>query len=154
MSDEIKEVVREALEVQILEADPGKAAETIEQAARRHGIAEVAGLLLDTASIALRRMVLETDEAYDARELLERLSLDGAVPAEDLELLMHTLAFAAATAGGIRPAIEALQDGLGDQQLIFGAWLTVLTVLKVVSITIETTEAELVEELSSVLTVF
>ncbi|HUW03446.1 MAG TPA: hypothetical protein VMW08_13905, partial [Acidimicrobiales bacterium] len=104
--------------------------------------------------IALRRMVLETDEAYDARELLERLSLDGAVPAEDLELLMHTLAFAAATAGGIRPAIEALQAGLGDQQLIFGSWLTVLTVLKVVSITIERTEAELVEDLAAVLTVF
>lgn len=151
---ELRELVREALEVQVLEADPPRAAEVIERAAREYGIPDAAGLVLDTAAVALRRMVAETDEAYDAPDLLSRLALDGAVPEQDLELLMHTLAFAAATAGGIRPAVEALQAGLGDEQLIFGAWLAMLTVLKVVSITIETTEAQLVDDLSSVLSVF
>ena len=61
------------------------------------------GGLLDAAAVALRRMVAETDEAIDQVELLDRLALDGAVPADNIDLLARLLTLAASTAGG-RPA--------------------------------------------------
>ena len=104
-------------------------------------------MLLEATALAFRRMVSITDEAFDLAELLTQLTLDGAVPEHRLELLRDILTTAAATAGGIRPSIEALHTRLGDQDLLFGAWLGLLTALRVVSITIEATEAEVVEDL-------
>jgi hypothetical protein len=43
--------------------------------------------------------------------------------------------------------VEALLQRLGDQDLLFGAWLGLLTTLRVVSISIEATEAEVVEDI-------
>jgi hypothetical protein len=91
-------------------------------------------------------MVAVTDEALDLAELLTRLALDGAVPEHRLELLSDILTAAAATAGGIRPSVDALHTRLGEQDLLFGAWLGLLTGLRVTSLSIEVTEAELVED--------
>ena len=91
-------------------------------------------------------MVSITDEAFDLAELLTQLALDGAVPEHRLELLTDILTAAAATAGGIRPSVDALHTRLGEQDLLFGAWLGLLTGLRVASIAIEVTEPELLED--------
>jgi hypothetical protein len=143
---EIPVAVREALELQILEAAPEQAATVVGTAVAEHGAVPVANALLDAASIALRRMVAATDEAYDLAELLARLALDGAVPEHRLELLTDILTAAAATAGGIRPPVDALHTRLGEQDLLFGAWLGLLTALRVASLAMEITETELLED--------
>jgi hypothetical protein len=143
---EIPVAVREALELQILEAAPEQAATVVGTAVAEHGAVPVATALIDAASIALRRMVAATDEAYDLAELLARLALDGAVPEHRLELLTDILTAAAATAGGIRPPVDALHTRLGEQDLLFGAWLGLLTALRVASLAMEITETELVED--------
>jgi hypothetical protein len=143
---EIPVALREALELQILEAAPEQAATVVGTAVAEHGAVPVANALLDAASIALRRMVAATDEAYDLAELLARLALDGAVPEHRLELLTDILTAAAATAGGIRPPVDALHTRLGEQDLLFGAWLGLLTALRVSSLAMEITETELLED--------
>lgn len=139
-------MLREALELQILEQEAEQAATVIGTGVSEHGAAAVAGVLLEANAVALRRMVSITDEAFDLAELLTQLALDGAVPEHRLELLTDILTASAATAGGVRPSVEALQNRLGDQDLLFGAWLGLLTGLRVVSLAIEVTEAELVED--------
>ena len=143
---ELPVMLREALELQILEQDPERAAGTIGTGVAEHGAPVVAQVLLEASAVALRRMVSITDEAFDLAELLTQLALDGAVPEHRLELLTEILTTAAATAGGIRPSVDALHGRLGDQDLLFGAWLGVLTVLRVVSLAIEVTEPELLED--------
>jgi hypothetical protein len=139
-------MLREALELQILEQSPEEAATTIGTGVAEHGAAPVAQVLLEATAVAFRRMVSITDEAFDLADLLARLALDGAVPEHRLELLTDVLTAAAATAGGIRPSIDALQNRLGEQDLLFGAWLGLLTGLRVTSMAIEVTEAELIED--------
>ncbi|MFP5254841.1 MAG: hypothetical protein ACLGI8_03215 [Acidimicrobiia bacterium] len=141
--------LREALERQVLDQQPEQAATTIGTAVSEHGAVAVAAVLLEAAAVALRRMVAVTDEAFDLAELLARLALDGAVPEHRLELLTEVVTASAATAGGIRPSVDALQQRLGDQDLLFGAWLGLLTVLRVVALAVESTEAEVVEDLTA-----
>jgi hypothetical protein len=139
-------MLREALELQILEDDPERAAGVIGSGVSDHGASAVAQVLLEATALAFRRMVSITDEALDLPELLTRLALDGAVPEHRLELLTDVLTAAAATAGGIRPSVDALHARLGEQDLLFGAWLGLLTGLRVTSLAIEATEAEIVED--------
>jgi hypothetical protein len=143
---DVSTALREALELQILEESPEPAATVLGTAVAEHGPVPVAAQLLDAASVALRRMVAATDEAFDLAELLTRLALDGAVPEHRLELLTDILTAAAATAGGIRPPVDALHARLGDQDLLFGAWLGLLTALRVASLAMEITETELLED--------
>lgn len=140
-------MLREALELQVLEQDPEQAAGAVGKGVGEHGASDVASVLLEGSAIALRRMVAVTDEAFDLADLLAQLALDGAVPEHRLELLTDVLTAAAATAGGIRPSVDALLRRLGDQDLLFGAWLGLLTTLRVVAIAIEATEAEVVEDI-------
>lgn len=139
-------MLREALELQLLEQDPEKAAATVGSAVAEHGASAVAQVLLEAMAVAFRHMVAVTDEALDLAELLTRLALDGAVPEHRLELLTDILTAAAATAGGIRPSVDALHTRLGEQDLLFGAWLGLLTGLRVASMALETTEAEVLED--------
>ncbi len=139
-------MLREALELQILEHEPEAAATMIGTGVTEHGPALVAQVLLEATAVAFRRMVSITDEAFDLAELLTQLALDGAVPEHRLELLTDILTAAAATAGGIRPSVDALHTRLGEQDLLFGAWLGLLTGLRVASIAIEVTEPELLED--------
>lgn len=139
-------MLREALELQVLETDPEGAAGVVGKGVSEHGPAAVASVLLEATAVAFRRMVTITDEAFDLAELLTQLALDGAVPEHRLELLTEILTAAAATAGGVRPSVEALQGRLGDQDLLFGAWLGLLTGLRVSSLAIEATEPEMVED--------
>jgi hypothetical protein len=143
---ELPVMLREALELQVLEADPEQAATVIGNGVAEHGAVPIANILLDAAAIAFRRMVAMTDEAFDLAELLSRLALDGAVPEHRLELLTEILTASAATAGGIRPPVDALHNRLGEQDLLFGAWLGLLTALRVASIALEITDAELLED--------
>jgi hypothetical protein len=143
---DIAVALREALELQVLEQQPEEAATVLGSAVGEHGAVAVAAALLDAASIALRRMVAATDEVYDLAELLAQLALDGAVPEHRLELLTEILTASAATAGGIRPPVDALLTRLGDQDLLFGAWLGLLTALRVASLAMEITETELLED--------
>ncbi len=140
-------MLREALELQLLEQDPEEAAAAVGKGVAEHGASAVAGVLLEANAVALRRMVAITDEALDLAELLTRLALDGAVPEHRLELLTDILTSAAATAGGIRPSVDALHTRLGEQDLLFGAWLGLLAGIRVASMAIETTEAEVLEDL-------
>lgn len=144
---ELNEAIREALELQVLEDSPEPAAATIGTAVVEHGPPAVAAVLLDAAGVVLRRMVSTTEEAFDLAELLAQLALDGAVPEHRLELLSDILTASAAIAGGIRPPVEALHARLGDQDLLFGAWLGLLTAIRVASIAVEITETELLEDL-------
>ncbi|HEY9555484.1 MAG TPA: hypothetical protein VIR58_02050 [Acidimicrobiales bacterium] len=142
-------MLREALELQILEQEPERAAAVIGTGVSEHGAGPVASVLLEASAIALRRMVAVTDEAFDLAELLAQLALDGAVPEHRLELLTDILTAAGATAGGIRPSVDVLQQRLGEQDLLFGAWLGLLTTLRVASLSIESTEAEMVEDIAA-----
>lgn len=139
-------MLREVLELQILEQEPERAATVLGTGVAEHGAAAVAEVLLEATAVALRRMVSITDEALDLADLLTQLALDGAVPEHRLELLTDILTAAAATAGGIRPSVDALQGRLGEQDLLFGAWLGTLTGLRVASLAVETTETELLED--------
>lgn len=139
-------MLREALELQILDQQPEEAATLIGRGVTDHGPSAVAAVLIEATALAFRRMVSITDEALDLAELLTRLALDGAVPEHRLELLTDILTAAAATAGGIRPSVDALHARLGEQDLLFGAWLGALTGLRVSSLAIEATEAEVLED--------
>ena len=139
-------MLREALELQILDQQPEDAATMIGRGVTEHGPSAVAAVLIEATALAFRRMVSITDEALDLAELLTRLALDGAVPEHRLELLTEILTAAAATAGGIRPSVDALHARLGEQDLLFGAWLGALTGLRVSSLAIEATEAEVLED--------
>jgi hypothetical protein len=143
---ELPVMLREALELQILEQEPEQAAGTIGRGVADHGASAVAQVLLEATALAFRRMVEITDDAIDLADLLTRLALDGAVPEHRLELLTDILTAAAATAGGIRPSVDALHTRLGEQDLLFGAWLGLLTGLRVASLAIEATEAEVLED--------
>lgn len=144
---ELHEQLREAIELQIIEADGQEAAQVLQNAIMEHTAVTVGDALLDAGAIVLRRMVLETEEALVAPDLLSRLALDGAVPQERIELLTDTMTMAAATAGGIRPSVEALITREGVENAMFGLWLGLLTVLKVAAMVLDNTEVELVEEL-------
>src|SRR5919106_1500364 len=120
-------VVRDALETQVLEHEPGQAA------------------------LVLRGMVAETDEAFDLDELLERLAVDGAVAPDSVDVLSRMLTVAAATAGGIRPVVDPLVAELGPERVLFGAWLALLSIVRIVAISLERTEADVTDEVVSVL---
>ena len=139
-------MLRESLELQILDQEPERAATTIGEAVAEHGAAVVAGVLLEATAVAFRRMVSITDESLDLAELVSTLAIDGAIPDHRIELLTEILTAAAATAGGIRPSVNALLTRLGDQDLLFGSWLGLLTGLRVASLAIEVTEPEILED--------
>lgn len=143
---ELHDQIREALELQAIEADGEGAARVIQAAIMEHTAIGVGDSLLDAGAIVLRRMVLETEQALVAPDLLSRLALDGAVPEERIELLTDTMTMAAATAGGIRPSVEALITRVGVENAMFGLWLGLLTLIRVTAMVLDHTEAELVEE--------
>jgi hypothetical protein len=143
---DLVQAIREALENQVFEHEPGQAALVLRKAVADAGPEAVAGALLDVAAVALRRMVAETDEAFGQEELLERLAFDGAVPADSIEVLRRMLALAAATAGGIRPPVDSAVADLGAERALFGAWLTTLTAIRVVAISLDRTETDVTEE--------
>ena len=140
-------MLRESLELQILDQEPERAATTIGEAVAEHGAAVVAGVLLEATAVAFRRMVSITEESLDLAELVSTLAIDGAIPDHRIELLSEILTAAAATAGGIRPSVDALLTRLGDQDLLFGSWLGLLTGLRVASLAIEVTEPEILEDI-------
>lgn len=146
-------VVREALEVQVLEHEPGQAALVLRDGVAQLGPEAVAGGLLDGAAVALRRMVSETDETLDLDDLLERLAVDGAVAADSVDVLARMLTLAAATAGGVRPSVDAVVADAGPERALFGAWLALLSIVRIVAIRLERTEADVAEEITSVLDV-
>lgn len=143
---ELHEQLREALELQVIEADGPGAAQVLQAAILDHTATDVGDAMLDAAAVALRRMVLETNETVVAADLMARLALDGTLPDERIELLTDTVLMAAATAGGVRPSVEALITREGVEDAMFGLWLGLLTVLRVVAIALDQTEAELVED--------
>lgn len=144
---ELHAQLREALERQVIEADQRGSAETLEAAILGFGAVEVGDALLDASAIALRQMVRETEESLVAPDLISRLAVDGAIPNEHLELLSDTLLMGAATAGGIRPSVEALITRVGVQAAMFGLWLGLLTTIRVTAMVLDRSEAELVEDL-------
>jgi hypothetical protein len=151
---DLPHALREALETQVIEHEPTRAALVLRNAAADLGPEEVTGGLLDAAAVALRRYVAETDEAYEQVELLDRLALDGAVPADSIDILARMLTLAASTAGGVRPPVEGLVAELGPEQALFGAWLTTLAVIRIVSISLERTEVEIAEEVAAAVDAF
>lgn len=148
---ELNEALREALEIQVVEHEPAQAALVLRRAVDEHGPTEVADGLLDGAAVAWRRRVAETDEALELDELIRRLTLDGAVPSDSAELLRHMLTVSAATAGGLRPSLGEVLEQLGPERLLSGAWLAVLATIRVVAISLERTEADVVDEILGVL---
>ncbi|HEY8527736.1 MAG TPA: hypothetical protein VIL48_22410 [Acidimicrobiales bacterium] len=148
---ELSQAIRNALEHQIFEHEPTQAALYLRDAVNEHGAEAVAGELVDAAAIALRRMVADTDEAFEQAELLDRLALDGTIAAESIGVVGQMLTVAASTAGGIRPPVGAILLDLGKERGLFGAWMALLTTIRVVAITLERTEADLTEEILGVL---
>jgi hypothetical protein len=151
---DLPEALRDAIETQVMEHEPAQAALVLRNAVAELGADEVAGGLLDAAAVALRRMVAETDEAFEQVELLDRLALDGAVPADNIDLLARMLTMSASTAGGVRPAIEGVVAELGAERALFGAWLTVLSVIRVVAINLERTEVDIADEVVTAVEAF
>jgi hypothetical protein len=151
---DLPHALREAIETQVIDHEPAQAALVLRNAVAEMGAEEVIGGLLDSAAVALRRMVAETDEAYDQVELLDRLALDGAVPADNIDILARMLTLAASTAGGVRPPVEGIVAELGAERTLFGAWLTTLATIRVVSLSLERTEAEIAEEVVAAVEAF
>jgi hypothetical protein len=60
------------------------------------------------------------------------------------------LTVAAATAGGVRPSVDPIVGALGPERALFGAWLATLSSIRVVAISLERTEADITEELLTV----
>lgn len=143
---DLPHALRDAIETQVIEHEPAQAALVLRNAVAELGAEDVTAGLLDSAAVALRRMVAETEEAYEQVELLDRLALDGAVPADNIDILARMLTLAASTAGGVRPPIDGVVAELGAERALFGAWLTTLAVIRVVSLSLERTEAEIAEE--------
>lgn len=148
---DLNEALREAFEIQVIEHEPGQAAVVLRQAVDERGAVAVADGLLDAAAVALRRRVAETDEALALDELIERLTLDGAVPSDSADLLRQMLLMAAATAGGLRPTVQEFIDQLGAERVLSGAWLAALAAVRVVALSLERTEADVVDEILGVL---
>jgi hypothetical protein len=144
---ELAEALRDALEAQVLEHEPAQAALRLRDAVSELGPTEVADGLLDTAAVALRLMVAETDEALPLDQLIERLTVDGAVPGDSADLLAHMLTHAAATAGGVRPTVQPTIDQIGPERALSGAWLATLAAIRVVAISLERTEADVVDDM-------
>lgn len=151
---ELHDQLHEALELQALEADGEGAARMLQAAIMEHTAVNVGDALLDATAVVLRRMVLETEQALVAPDLLSRLALDGAVPEDRIELLTDTMIMAAATAGGIRPSVEALITREGVEAAMFGLWLGLLTSIRVTAMVLDQTEAELVEDVLASLSQF
>jgi hypothetical protein len=151
---DLPHALREAIETQVIDHEPAQAALVLRNAVADLGAEEVIGGLLDSAAVALRRMVAETDEAYDQVELLDRLALDGAVPADNIDILARMLMLAAATAGGVRPPVEGIVAELGAERTLFGAWLTALATIRVVALSLERTEVEIAEEVVAAVEAF
>jgi hypothetical protein len=131
----------------VLDHEPAQAALQLRDAVGELGPTEVADGLLDTAAIALRLMVAETDEALPLDELIERLTVDGAVPGDSADLLAHMLTHAAATAGGVRPTVQTIIDQIGPERVLSGAWLATLATIRVVAISLERTETDIVDNM-------
>jgi hypothetical protein len=151
---DLPQTLRDAIETQVMEHEPAQAALVLRNAVEELGAEEVTGGLLDAAAVALRRMVAETDEALEQVELLDRLALDGAVPADNIDLLARMLTLAASTAGGVRPPIEGVVAELGAQRALFGARLTTLSVIRIVAIGLERTEVDVAEEIVAAVEAF
>ncbi|HET6949279.1 MAG TPA: hypothetical protein VFI47_02830 [Acidimicrobiales bacterium] len=151
---DLPQALRDAIETQVIEHEPAEAALVLRNAVAEVGAEEVTAGLLDSAAIALRRLVAETDEAYDQVELLDRLALDGAVPADNIDILARMLTLAAATAGGVRPPIDGVVAELGTERALFGAWLTTLAVIRIVSLSLDRTEADIAEEVVAAVEAF
>jgi hypothetical protein len=151
---DLPQALREAIETQVIEHEPAEAALVLRNAVAEVGAEEVTAGLLDSAAVALRRLVAETDEAYDQVELLDRLALDGAVPADNIDILARMLTLAAATAGGVRPPVDGVVAELGAERALFGAWLTTLAVIRVVSISLGRTEVDVAEEVLAAVEAF
>src|SRR3546814_14628676 len=140
-------MLREALELQILEQEPERAAAVIGTGVSEHGAGPVASVLLEASAIALRRMVAVTDEAFDLAELLAQLALDGAVPEHRLDLLTDILTAAGATAGGIRPSVDVPQHRHGAQDLLFGPWIGLPPTLRAAPLSHQSNVADMVEDI-------
>ena len=151
---DLPQALRDAIETQVMEHEPAQAALVLRNAVEDLGPEEVTGGLLDAAAVALRRMVAETDEALDQVELLDRLALDGAVPADNIDLLARMLTLAASTAGGVRPPVDGVVAELGAERALFGAWLTTLSVIRIVAIGLERTEVDVAEEMVAAVEAF
>lgn len=147
---QLHEALRDALETQVIDHEPGQAALALRRAVEELGAAEVADGLLDAAAVALRRRVAETDEVLGLDELIRRLTLDGAVPGDSSEMLRHMMMMAAATAGGLRPTVGDIIEQLGSERVLSAAWLATLASIRVVAINLERTEADVVDEILGV----
>lgn len=144
---DLTDALREALEAQVLDHEPTQAAMVLRGAVEGLGPIEVADGLLDSAAVALRQMVDETDEALPLDDLIERLTVDGAVPGDSGAMLAHMLTLAAATAGGIRASAQATVEEIGAERALSGAWLATLAAIRVVAISLERTEADIVDDI-------
>lgn len=151
---DLPQALRDAIELQVMEHEPAQAALVLRNAVETLGPEEVTGGLLDAAAVALRRMVAETDEALDQVEMLDRLALDGAVPADNIDLLARMVTLAASTAGGVRPPVEGVVAELGADRALFGAWLTMLSVIRIVAIGLERTEVDVADEIVAAVEAF
>ena len=151
---DLPQALRDAIELQVMEHEPAQAALVLRNAVETLGPEEVTGGLLDAAAVALRRMVAETDEALDQVEMLDRLALDGAVPADNIDLLARMVTLAASIAGGVRPPVEGVVAELGADRALFGAWLTMLSVIRIVAIGLERTEVDVADEIVAAVEAF
>ena len=99
-------------------------------------------------------MVAETDEAYDQVELLDRLALDGAVPADNIDILARML-----HVWRHRPPAACARRSTGSWPSsapsgAVRAWLTTLATIRVVSLSLERTEVEIAEEVLAAVQAF
>ena len=144
---DLPQALRDAIETQVIEHEPAQAALVLRNAVADLGAEEVTG-----GSARRRGGGAAPPGGRDRRGVRPGRAARPpgprrAVPADNIDILARMLTLAASTAGGVRPPIDGVVAELGPERALFGAWLTTLSVIRVVSLSLERTEVEIAEEM-------
>ena len=103
---------------------------------------------LEALTDAMWEFVTDPRPSRNERPVVK--ALDDIHP-DSVDVLARMMTAAAATAGGIRPAADPVVADLGAERALFGAWLALLSIVRIVAIRLDRTEADVTEEIVSVL---
>lgn len=143
-AEEVPPIVRQALEAQVQRGSRA-AAPILDQLREDSGaVALAVAMMLDLAGLSLRRQVrTPRPRFFELPAILARLVSEGSIATGAIEVMTDMLTYAAAVAGGIRPALQPLLDRYFRVHVLDAAWLTLNTALRATADVTFTPEAAL-----------
>lgn len=129
--EQIHRLIRAALNQQCVAGDPVAARATLAVVTQPVEVADRAGFaLLNLAGLAFRcQITAPTGRLLELPVLLTALDFEGSLQEVPAELAAATLVYAAAVAGGLRPAYQPLAEA-HRPQLLAASWLTAVTAVR------------------------